>query len=215
MYDIYISRIEKIFFSFISFIFHPIFIPTFLLIIVFNLFSTFYVFNITYLTAIITATFILTAVIPIIVLSLLYYFKFIKSFYLKSNEERILVSFLMTFFYFLTYYFMRNVHIHTQIFISIILLPFMSTLFSLILLFYPKISMHAFGMGSLLGMILFYNFNFMLIPSFYFITSIFMVSGLVITSRLILNTHKYSEVLIGYWLGVFCCFGLALIISKL
>lgn len=215
MYDVYISRIEKIFFSFISVIFHPIFIPTFLMIIVFKLFSTFYVFDIAYLTAIITATFILTAIIPIIIISLLYYFKFIKSFYLKTNEERILVSFLMTFFYFLTYYFMRNVYIHPQIFISIILLPIMSILFLLILLVYPQISMHTFGIGSLLGMILFYKFNFMLIPSFYFITSILIVSGLVITSRLILNAHKYSEVLMGFWIGVFCCLGSALIISHL
>ena len=212
MYNVYISRIEKIYFSFISVIFHPIFIPTYMLIIVFNLFSIFYVFNIAYLTAIITATFILTAVIPIIIISLLYYFKFIRSFYLKTNEERILVSFLMTFFYFLTYYFMRDVYIHPPIFVSIILLPIISTLFSIILLVYPQISMHTFGIGSLLGMILFYKFNFMLISGFYFITTL-IVSGLVITSRLILNAHKYSEVLMGYGLGTFCYFGSALIIS--
>lgn len=215
MYDVNINRVEKIFFSFISVIFHPIFIPTFLLIIVFNLFSKFYVFNINYLIAIITATFILTTIIPIIIFCLLYYFKFIKSFYLKSNEERILISFFMTFFYFLTYYFMRNVYMPQQIFVSIILLPIISTLFSLILLVYPKISMHTFAIGSLFGAILFYKFNFIFITGFYFITSILIVSGLVITSRLILNAHKYSEVLMGYWLGTLCCFFSALIISHL
>ncbi|MGQ9846867.1 MAG: hypothetical protein ACUVQP_05105 [Bacteroidales bacterium] len=213
MNDVYISRIEKIFFSVISFIFHPIFIPTFLLIIVFNFFSNFYVFDIKYLIAITSATFILTAIIPIIIISLLYYFKFIKSFYLKSDKERITVSILMTFFYYFTYYFMQKVYMHPQIFLSFILLPIIGTLFSLILLVYSKISMHTFAIGSLLGVILFYKFNFMPFFGFCAITSILMASGLVITARLILFAHKFSEVLIGYFLGIIGGLGLAFLSS--
>lgn len=216
MCNVHINKIEKIFFSIISIVFHPIFIPTFLLIIVFNLFSEFYVFNKNYLIALTIANFVLTTIIPIIILGLLHYFNFIKSFYLKSNEERILVSLIMTLFYFLTFYFMQNVLLYPQIFIAIIALPIVSTMFSFILLFYPKISMHTFGIGSLLGIVLFYKFIFIIVSYFYFIiTIIILVSGFIITSRLVLNAHKLSEVLIGYFSGILCGFILTLIISQM
>ncbi|GAB4454387.1 MAG: hypothetical protein Fur0028_09810 [Bacteroidales bacterium] len=213
MNDLSINKVEKYFFTFISYICHPVLIPTYLLIIVFNLFSKIIIFNSSYLIAVITAYFILTAIIPIIILSLFYYFKFIHSFYLKTKEERLLVSFSMTLFYFFTYYFMRNIFIHPQLFISIMILPLSSFIFSVLLFFYPQISMHTYAIGSILGVLLFYRYFLMLIPHIYIFTSLILVSGLIITSRIALKAHLFQDTLIGYLLGMTSSFSLVLLID--
>lgn len=215
MQEVRFSRYEIFFFSLISIIFHPVFIPFYLIISVFHLFSKLFIFNSSYLIAIFTAFFILTAIIPIIILSLFYYFKFIHSFYLKSKEERLLVSFSMTVFYFLTYYFMRNVYIHQQLFISIIILPVSSLIFSLIIIFYPKISMHAYGIGSLLGVMFFYTLMYYLTPNIYLVSALLFVSGLVITARIALKAHSFLDVFIGYLSGMAISFGTIIILSFL
>ncbi len=213
MQEVRFSRYENLFFSLVSILFHPIFIPTYLLIIVFNLFSGIFIFNSSYLIAITTAFFILTAIIPIIILSLFYYFKFIHSFYLKTKEERLLVSFSMTVFYFFTYFFMLKINVQPLIFMSIIILPLSSFIFSVLLFFYPKISMHSYAIGSILGVLLFYRYFFLLIPDIYILTFLILASGLIITSRIALKAHLFQDTLIGYLLGMSSSFSLVLLIE--
>lgn len=213
MQEVHFKPFEKFFFSLVSILFHPIFIPTYLLMIVFHLFSRLFIFNSSYLIAIITAYFILTALIPIIILSLFYYFKFISSFYLKTKEERILVSFAMTFFYFLTFYFMQNVYIQPQIFLVITILPILGILFSLIIIFYPNISMHTFGIGSLIGVIMFYKLYYLLFPSVFLTSALLLISGIVITARVALNAHSFANALIGFFGGIIASLGSIFLIN--
>ncbi len=207
MNDFNISKVEKYFFTFISYISHPILIPTFGLYLVFQLFSKYYIFNPKYLTGVETVYFIMSAVIPLIIITLLYYFKFIQSFYLKNKEERLLVSVTMTIFYFFTYYFTRQIYFHPNIFIYIISIPITSLIFSLIIAFKPTTSMHAFVWGSLWGIVLFYRFIVQLIPYPVLFISLIIFSGLTITARLILNAHNFKEVISGFFSGLIIGFG--------
>jgi len=207
MNDLSINKVEKYFFTFISYICHPVLIPTFGLYLVFQLFSKYFIFNPKYLTGVVTVYFIMSAVIPLIILTLFYYFKFIRSFYLKTREERLLVATTMTIFYFFTYYFTRQIYFHPNIFIYIISIPITSLIFSIIIAFKPTISMHTFVWGSLWGIILFYRFFVMLIPTPFMLVLLIFLSGLTITARLILSAHNYKEVLIGFFSGLVFGFG--------
>lgn len=202
MNDLSINKVEKYFFTFISYLCHPILIPTLGLYLVFQLFSKYYIFNPKYLTGVEIVYFIMSAVIPLIILTLFYYFKFIQSFYLKTKEERLLVAITMTIFYFFTYSFTRQIYFHPNIFIYILSIPITSFLFSIIIAFKPTISMHTFVWGSLWGILLFYRFVIMLIPNPLILVLLLFLSGLTITARLILGAHNYKEVLIGFFSGL-------------
>jgi len=202
MNDFKVTSLEKYFFTFISFILHPIFIPTLLIYFTLNLFSNYFIFNPKYVLALVTLFFILTVVIPFVILILFYYFKFIDTFYLKSKEERILISLTMSIFYFFATYSIHNIYIHPTIFLAFLAVPISSIIFAVIIFLYPKISMHTFGIGSLIGVLLFYRLKFIFVPNFIIILVLLIASGIVMTSRLILKAHSYSDVIWGYITGI-------------
>lgn len=205
-----ISKAEKYFFTLISYITHPILIPSFGLYVILVIFSKYYNINITYLIKFEILYFIMTAIIPFIIILLFYYFKFIESFYLKNKEERLLVSLTMTIFYFFTYYFTRQIYFHQNILIYITSVPITSFIFSLIVAFNPTISMHAFVWGALCGIVLFYWLIIQFVPNPFLIITLTIFSGLIITARLILNAHNFKEVLSGFFYGIIIGFGVIL-----
>ncbi|NSW44597.1 MAG: hypothetical protein HPY79_02050 [Bacteroidales bacterium] len=202
MSDFKVTSLEKSIFNFVSIIFHPIFIPTILIYLTFSLFSSYFIFNPNYVLALTTLFFLLTVIIPLVVLILFYYFKFIQSFYLQSKEERILVSLTMNIFYVFATYSIRNIYIHPNIYLAFLTVPIVSTLFSVTIFLYPKVSMHTFGLGSLIGVLLFYRYKYILISNFEIVIFLFMVSGLIMTARLILKAHDYRDVIWGFIIGI-------------
>jgi len=202
MNDFKVTSFEKSLFNFISIIFHPIFIPTILIYFIFNIFSNYFIFNPNYILALTTLFFILTVIIPLIVIILFYYLKFIQNFYLQSKKERILVTLTMNIFYVFAIYFIRNIYIPPNIYLAFLTVPIVSTLFSVIIFLYPKISMHTFGIGSLIGVLLFYRFEYILISNFEILIFLFIASGLIMTARLILKAHHFRDVIWGFIIGI-------------
>jgi len=108
---------------------------------------------------------------------------------------------------------MLKINVQPLIFMSIIILPLSSFIFSVLLFFYPKISMHSYAIGSILGVLLFYRYFFLLIPDIYILTFLILASGLIITSRIALKAHLFQDTLIGYLLGMSSSFSLVLLIE--
>jgi hypothetical protein len=66
---------------------------------------------------------------------------------------------------------------------------------------YFKISMHAIGMGGLIGMMLMVLFDGLMLSGLPLMSAI-LLTGLVITSRLIASDHQKGDVAAGFLVGL-------------
>lgn len=66
-----------------------------------------------------------------------------------------------------------------------------------------KISMHSAGSGGVIGALIAYSAIFQFNPIWWLCLAI-LVSGLVMTSRMLLRQHSLWEVLGGTWVGIVC-----------
>ncbi len=188
----------------ISYIFHPLFLPTYIFFWVFMRFP--YEFaGITpmLLFARKITVFWMTAFFPAFAVFLLWRLKFIESILIKQSKERIVPYIISMIFYWWMWYLSRNFTDQPLVLKFFFFGIFLSTVFGLILNSFFKISMHAMGVGGLLA--------FMLIACFYYqsylgvdIAILTIITGLVCTSRLLLSDHDNFEVYTGLLVGVLC-----------
>lgn len=68
-----------------------------------------------------------------------------------------------------------------------------------------KVSMHSAGSGAIIGALVAYSIIFMFNPVWWLCVAI-MLSGLVMSSRLILRMHSFGQVLGGTAIGIVCGF---------
>jgi len=142
-----------------------------------------------------------TCLIPILSLIMLKATNFISSYYMEERADRILPFSFITIFYVLTsYLFFNNDSLNT---IFVVILSIITGLvFSLtIVTFFYKISIHSAGVAGLAGFIMAINYKFPGNPLLGPIVLTILSAGLVMSSRLYLNSHKPREVLTGCLLG--------------
>ncbi len=197
-----IHRTEKFIFSFFSILFHPLFMPFYTLFIIIHTYTQYFIFNNQMISLLLVVFLILTAILPLLVLTVMYLLKLISSYNLHSKEERISVTFMMLMFYLFTTFFFRNVTLPYYIDTFIKLLPFLMFVLFISLIFFNKLSLHLFGIGACIGTLLFYRIELSVISPFYIISSIVLIAGIVATSRLILAAHTIKQVFTGFLLGI-------------
>lgn len=71
--------------------------------------------------------------------------------------------------------------------------------------FKRKISLHTAAIGGLIGFLIYFSYYYK-INLIYIIASLFLLGGVIATARLKLKAHTFSEVLIGFCLGILCQF---------
>jgi hypothetical protein len=188
----------------ISYIFHPLFIPTY---VFFWLLSRFpYAFaGITpmALFARKITVFWMTGFFPAFAVFLLWRLKFIDSIMLRSQKERMAPYIITMIFYWWMWYLSRNFTDQPIVLKFFFLSLFFATIAGLIFNNFFKISMHGMGVGGLLV--------FVLITCFYYqaylgldITVAMLIAGIVCTARLILGEHNNFEVYAGLTVGALC-----------
>lgn len=147
-----------------------------------------------------------TIFFPAITVVLLKAVGFIKSILLKSKRDRIIPYIATNIFYFWMYLVLKNNPEIPPILISFIFGIFLGSTFALIANIYFKISMHALGMGAFTGLILviiFSGFQYLLfLPAMV----VFLLTGLVCTSRLIVSDHTPFEIYTGLLFAIICQF---------
>jgi hypothetical protein len=90
---------------------------------------------------------------------------------------------------------------------------FLTTVVGLISNIYFKISMHAMGMGGVLGLfciIMLYNSMWMWWP----MAIAVLVTGITLSSRLIVSDHSQKEIYWGLFFGILCQLAAAIFILK-
>lgn len=185
----------------ISYIFHPLLIPTYVLILFFNM-SIYYSYVIPEYSKIriIGLVFITTFLFPLIINLIFLKHRLIPSLQMKMREDRVLPFIVTAVFYYMTYHIIKQLYLPD--FYNLYLLgATLLVLIALIINFFCKISLHMLAIGGMTGIFLGLSLKLMLgIP--YIIISIIFVSGLIGFARLKLKQHKASEVYSGYFVGL-------------
>ena len=184
----------------LSIVFHPIVLPTLGVFVIFR--SSFYLGmmqqaeqNATY-----WIVFVSTFVLPMIMISLFLLRKVIKSLEMTETQERFVPFLVTAIFYFFSYFTLYKLQAPGFIaayilgaFIIVFLISFITIKW--------KISAHAAGLGGLIGMMLALA-NLYFASTIFFFAQALIVTGLVASSRLILEEHNLKQVAAGFLMGV-------------
>ena len=200
------SLIIKLLANFFSYLFHPIFIPlyvTWMLAFIhpnyFVGFSTMGKYKILLLVAINAFAF------PLITVLLLKGLGFINSIFLRTQKDRIIPYIASMTFFFWTQYVLREQNFVPRILVAFMFGVFISSSAALIANIYHKISMHAIGMGGMLGLFLVVmQQNTMLMTGP--LTFVLLTTGIVCTARMIVSDHQPKEIYTGLVVGLICQF---------
>lgn len=191
---------EKLFAKTISFVFHPLLLPTYALLL---LFSTNFYFVLVlpedYKYLILGFVFITTFVLPSMMMFILLKADMIKSLQMESSKERVLPMFIVAGFFFATFYFLRESP-QSAIFNMFMLGSTILVLLSLLINYVTKISIHMVAQGGLFGTFigLALIFHQDIIHIIYL--SIIM-AGFTGYARLKLKAHSPMQVYLGFILG--------------
>jgi len=141
---------------------------------------------------------------PTLTVLLLKALGFIKSIFLKTQRERIVPYIATNIFYFWMFLVFRNQPEVPVILTSFIFGIFLASSAALIANIYFKISMHALGFGSLCGLMLIIIFSGFTYAVFLMAMLVFLITGIVCTSRLIVSDHKPFDIYSGICIAIFC-----------
>ena len=187
-----------------SYVFHPLFIPLyvtwFLTFVHPYLFAGFSVQQKTWLLIRISYTMVFFPLITVLLLKAL---GFIKSMLLTTQQDRIIPYIACGIFFFWAYLVFRNQPNIPTVLTAFTFAVFISSSVALMANIYFKISMHAIGMGGVLGLfLLIMNSNTMLmtLP----LSVAFLLTGIVCTARLIISDHTAKEIYAGLFVGIAC-----------
>jgi len=197
-----LSLPERLFANLFSYIFHPVFIP---------LYVTWFLLYIhpSAFTGFTSAAKMQTLLIiglnlvffPLFTVFLLKALRFIESIYLRTQRDRIIPYIAVGIFYFWGYLIFRQQPAYPSILTSFVLGIFLASSACLIANIYFKISMHATGIGSCLGvflLIMFRNEMLMTWP----LSVLILIGGLVFSARLLLGSHSAKDMYMGLAVGV-------------
>jgi hypothetical protein len=139
-------------------------------------------------------------VFPTLVVLLLKGLGFNASIYLRTQNERIVPYMACIIFFFWTWYvFYNNVAI-PQVLKDAMQGIFYAAIAGSIANIYFKISMHAMGMGGLLGMMIVILFDGHLYGLLPLVLSV-LITGVVISARMVASDHKNGDLLAGLLAG--------------
>lgn len=187
----------------ISSIFHPLLMPVIGLLIIFNT-DSYISFSIPFdlKKAVLLLVTVSTFVTPLLITLLLLQRKIIKSLEMETTKERIIPYAFTIIFYVFTLFMLKRAPLHPIIFYFIIGATF-SVIVAFVVNIKWKISAHMIGVGGLVGALLAISFRLEIYVTHYLVLAL-LVSGLVATSRLILNAHNQAQIYTGFLLGILC-----------
>jgi hypothetical protein len=201
---------------FFSIVFHPLLVLTYMLIIL--LLVNPYIFGVNSIAAstpLILMIFLSTFFIPAVAVTMMKFLGLISSFDMKDRQERIgpyIITGVLYLWIFRNVLENPNIPLPYKIFVLGatlgLFLAFFINLFS-------KISMHAVGMGGLVGMLILtvslYSYPSFVIPigeysfemkTYFLLMMAIVFSGIVGSSRLFLDAHEINDLYGGFFVGL-------------
>lgn len=185
--------------KFISYFFHPINFSIIGAVIYFLFVPKYILKQQEYIF--LTVIFIGTYIFPLILLFLMKHLKLVKSYHLSTIEERKFPTIL-----FLSITMFIGQWLYKTSVVNILALYYIGFgicfILTYILLYIGrKVSLHAAGIGGLIGFLLFFSYHYKINLIQLIIVS-FILSGVIASARLQLKAHNMPEVIIGFLLGL-------------
>lgn len=200
----------RIFFKFISYIFHPLLMPTYGTLIFLWAFPSIEVPTVAKEGDIIRTTehltmsiFINTFIMPAVAILMMKALGFIKTLEMQDKQERI-IPFVATMIFYIWAFLAVKTHFDyvPYIYTVFILGTLISIIISFLITLYYKLSIHMVGASGLLiaSMLMMMNSEMPLLNVF---LAIVVMNGLVATTRLYLKAHTVKQLYVGFMVGMF------------
>ncbi|MHB9054965.1 MAG: phosphatase PAP2 family protein [Paludibacteraceae bacterium] len=194
----------KTFLKIITYIFQPLLIPTYGMILLMQL-PLFRLFPLSYGTFAIVGTLLFTGILPALPIFFMMRHKQISDIFISKREERTMpYLFSLLAYVFWVLFLWRTL----QFPIEFVLLAVGAVISVILMVFINlrwKISAHTAGMGSLVGGICGVAFLTAINPVWLIVIAV-VISGLVAISRILLKAHSLSQVIGGFILGSICVY---------
>jgi hypothetical protein len=189
--------------QFLSFVFHPVLMPTYALLLIFRQ-STYFAHTIPNETKFKLFEIILlnTLILPVIISYIMVRRGWISSLEMQAREER-LFPYLSNLLLMLVSAYMIYMLRLPRVFFLLTLGAAAAVVIAVIINTKWKISIHMVGLGALIGT-LFGLSSFLLIDLRMMIIAFLVLAGLVGVARLTLGAHKPSQIYAGFAIGFLC-----------
>lgn len=184
----------------VSYLFHPVFLPTAGLIVLFSINS--YVAQTTPMGRqlfLVSWIFVNTAIIPFLFTAFLRWRNLVKSIHLDHREDRT-IPFTFAFFFYLTNYWLLRDITMPQVIYSIFFGSSVAVGIALAINFFTKISIHMIGMGGMTASIYSMSQLYGLDITLLVVVGI-LASGMVGTARYVLESHTIRQIYMGWLIG--------------
>lgn len=190
------NKIAKV----ISYLFHPIFLPVYCLLFLFNL-KAYFTFEIVFKARLVMLAFVAvtTIIFPMIIIYLMKRQGYIQNLHMENLRERRLPYMIVVIFYFLTYNMFRQMELPSM-FTNYMLGATVLLIIVTVVNFWWKISTHMIGIGGVFGVITGIAIKLDL-DLMFIIMMVTVLSGIIGYSRLKLDAHKPSEIYTGFITG--------------
>jgi len=185
---------------FFSWIFQPLLMPIYGALLFLNL--PFYAFSLLPSAVkwyVISCNLLFTFFMPVFIILLMKRLNMISTLTLENREDRKYPILFTAVFYISNYYFLKKVNLPAP-YLFFLLAGMFSLISTLFITNYWKISMHMTGIGGLCGSFMLLSFIWP-IDLRLIIAALFLVAGIVGSSRLILNVHTPAQVAAGFAAG--------------
>jgi len=204
---------KDIFATVLSFVFHPLLMPTIGVLIIFNSGSMLSLVNLKAQLYVISLVFAFTCAIPALILPVFYYFRLTGNFQASERNERIFPVAITAVVYYLAYSFLKEQQLLVIIALFILTIDVILILL-LVLNFFWKVSMHMAGIGGICGLTLFLSIQVSSINAWFFIIAL-AAAGLIAHARLRLQEHTPGQIAGGFLLGLAPVFSMFIITTSL
>ena len=209
----------KVFFQTISWVFMPILMPIYALIMVmffpsepYNIAegNSLYIYPPQNKLIILGYFIVFTVIVPGIIYIVMQKLNHLKTIEMDDKKERTTPMIIMSLCCLFLLYLFNSLSSTLPKYIYALCFSgaFIISLFSFINI-RLKISLHATGVGIFTGFLLAY-FSEQVIFDIYLLAITFIISGLVMSGRLFLGKHSYKELILGYFLSLVITFALNL-----
>lgn len=188
----------------ISTIFQPLLMPIYgvMLLFVYTYFGVHYLQQ---FWVIIIPVALFSFAIPAILIFILYKIGVISDLSLKIRSERIYPYVITLISYSVMIFFYYRMHMPTW-FLMIMVSTVAIMIVAILITLKWKISAHMFGIGGLIGGAMSVSYFVEHSNPYFMFMGLFIIAGLVGTSRLILKRHTLAQVIAGFLLGFFLSF---------
>ncbi|MES1160521.1 MAG: hypothetical protein ABUM51_07180 [Bacteroidota bacterium] len=199
---VYFNPVLRFFGMFISYLFHPLFITSYVMGFLLFVHPSVFVGMEPRLKVLrFIHVFVFNALFPAFSVFLLWRLQFISSIHLRTVKERIIPYIIAMIFYWWTWNVFKHLSDVPPVVIHFLLGTFLALCGAWMCNIYFKISMHTVGVGGALMFFLLFSFNDAYTSGIYLSLAL-LVTGLVCTARLIVGAHTLFEIWSGLFVGL-------------